>query len=187
MGCECFQDAGDKDNKINKVIKEWRAEINKNGDIILPKEIKKFLGLTPGAELRILTYGDRIEIFPNIHSLAKVYIEPTSRCNLMCKTCIRNTWKEPMGEMDIKIFDRLIEQLKEFKELQTVMFGGFREPTFYKAILYMIGCVKSIGVRAEMVSNGTLLDEKMIMGLFENKWIPFGCPLMVLTRTTSIM
>jgi MoaA/NifB/PqqE/SkfB family radical SAM enzyme len=157
--------------------REYKGKVGKNGDVIFTDEIKKILGLTEGAELRIAVEGDRIELFPNIHSLSKLYIEPTSKCNLMCKTCVRSTWKEPLGEMDIEIFDRLIEQLKGFKELQTVMFGGFGEPSFHKDILYMIKCVKSLGVKAEMVSNGTLLDEDMILGLFESNldtlWVSF--------------
>jgi MoaA/NifB/PqqE/SkfB family radical SAM enzyme len=30
--------------------------------------------------------------------LNKVYVEPTNRCNLICVTCIRNSWDEPFGE-----------------------------------------------------------------------------------------
>ncbi len=57
------------------------------------------------------------------------------------------------------------------------MFGGFGEPTAHKDILSMIESVKSLGVRAEMVTNGTRLDEKMIRGLFDGRldtlWISF--------------
>ena len=35
---------------------------------------------------------------------AKIYIEPTSRCNLTCLTCIRNVWDEPMGRMTESTF-----------------------------------------------------------------------------------
>jgi len=157
--------------------KEYKLIADKNGNVNFPNEIKKKLGLKEGAELRFVVHKDRIELFPNIHSLSKVYIEPTSLCNLMCQTCVRNTWNEPMGEMNIKTFDKIVEQLKEFNELQTVMFGGFGEPTFHKDILYMINGVKSLGIKAEMVSNGTLLDEVMVKGLFENKldtlWVSF--------------
>jgi MoaA/NifB/PqqE/SkfB family radical SAM enzyme len=157
--------------------KEYKLIADKNGNVNFPNEIKKKLGLKEGAELRFVVHKDRIELFPNIHSLSKVYIEPTSLCNLMCQTCVRNTWNEPMGEMNIETFDKIVEQLKEFNELQTVMFGGFGEPTFHKDILYMINRVKSLGIKAEIVSNGTLLDEVMVKGLFENKldtlWVSF--------------
>jgi len=57
------------------------------------------------------------------------------------------------------------------------MFGGFGEPTTHPDILAMIGKVKALGVRAEMTTNGTLLDEPMIDGLFQNRldrlWVSF--------------
>lgn len=156
---------------------EYQAFADENGQLVLPPEIIKILGIDAGANLRIVANKDRIEIYPNIHSLARIYIEPTSMCNLTCQTCVRNEWEEPMGEMDISVFNMIVEQLKEFKQLQSVMFGGFGEPTTHKDILYMIGKVKSLGIRAEMVTNGTLLDETMLKGLLENKldtlWVSF--------------
>jgi MoaA/NifB/PqqE/SkfB family radical SAM enzyme len=125
--------------------------------------------------------GNKLEIQANIHSLAKVYLEPTSKCNLNCKTCVRGTWKEKMGSMDLKTFDTLIDQLRDFKNLQSVMFGGIGEPTFHQDILYMVKQVKSLGIKAEMVTNGTLLSETMLHGLSKNGldtlWISFDGPV----------
>jgi len=149
--------------------KEYKLRFDNKGNIILPEELKEKLGLKDGGELRVLVHKDRIELFPNIHSLSKLYIEPTSLCNLSCQTCVRNTWNEPMGEMSLDTFDKIVEQLKDFQYLETVMFGGFGEPTYHKDILYMIGKIKSLGLRAEITTNGTLLNEDMIKGLFENR------------------
>ena len=44
-----------------------------------------------------------------LHTLARLYIEPTSRCNLACRTCIRNTWDEPLGDMARTTFDRIAD------------------------------------------------------------------------------
>ena len=121
--------------------------------------------------------GGNVEIRPSLHSLARVYIEPTSRCNLACRTCIRNTWDEPLGDMAMATFDRLVDQLDAFKHLESVMFGGFGEPTAHPDILTMIGKVKALGVRVEMTTNGTLLDEPMIEGLLQSRldrlWVSF--------------
>jgi len=51
--------------------------------------------------------------------------------------------------MELSVFDALVEQLKDIKTLQTVMFGGFGEPSSHKDILYMIGRVKSLGVNKQ--------------------------------------
>jgi len=149
--------------------KEYKLSTDDNGNIVVPEELKKRLGLNGKAEFRIVVHKDRIEFFPNIHSLAKVYIEPTNLCNLSCQTCVRNTWNEAMGQMSLDTFDKLVEQLKAFPELETVMFGGFGEPTYHKDILYMIGRVKSLGLNVEITTNGTLLNEDMVKGLFEKR------------------
>jgi len=157
--------------------KEFKAKIKEDGSLMLPPEMARKLGLAPGAKIAIVPESDRAIIQPNIHSLARVYIEPTSVCNLTCQTCIRNTWTEPLGYMKMETFNRVVEQLPKFSHLQSVMFGGFGEPTAHGEILSMIRNVKSLGVKAEMVTNGTLLDEKIIPGLFDchldTLWISF--------------
>lgn len=127
--------------------------------------------------LRIMRHEDRIEVFPDIHALAKVYIEPTSLCNLNCITCVRKTWQEPMGSIDMEVFDHLVEQLKDFSTTRTVMFGGLGEPLFHPDILEMVGKIKNLGLRVEMTTNGTLLNEAMLQGLLakglDMLWVSF--------------
>lgn len=163
--------------QINTADSSYNAAVTNSGLVAIPKAVLKKLGLSDASEVKMVLREDRVELLSNIHSLARVYIEPTSKCNLACKTCIRNTWDEPMGEMDIKVFDNLVEQLKDFEHVQSVMFGGFGEPTYHKDILYMIGRIKYLGLKAEMVTNGTLLDEKFIRELIENRldtlWVSF--------------
>jgi MoaA/NifB/PqqE/SkfB family radical SAM enzyme len=174
---ETFSEDFPGNEKRKEAKSKFRAKTKKNGSLILPSEVTKKLGLTPGAKVDIIAENDRLIIHPNIHSLARVYIEPTSVCNLTCQTCIRNTWTEPLGYMEIGTFYRIVEQLKKFPHLQSIMFGGFGEPMAHKEILSMIRSVKSLGVKAEMVTNGTLLDEKIIHGLFDVRldtlWISF--------------
>jgi len=173
-----YDDAFSESEKISaEGAKEYKLIADENGQLKLPDEIKLMMGLQKNAQIRVIVDRDKAVLYPNIHSLAKLYIEPTTLCNLNCKTCVRNAWHEQLGEMTRETFDKLIEQAKEFDALQSVMFGGFGEPTFHKDILHMINRVKSLGARAEMVSNGTLLDETVINGLFENKldtlWVSF--------------
>jgi MoaA/NifB/PqqE/SkfB family radical SAM enzyme len=136
-----------------------------DGRLIIPPELERKLGLRPGASLEVIADHGRLEIRPNIHSLNRLYIEPTSRCNLACRTCIRNTWDEPMGDMDWAAFERLASQLGRFPHLESVMFGGFGEPTAHPRILDMVRAVKALGLRAEMTTNATLLDGELVEGL----------------------
>jgi MoaA/NifB/PqqE/SkfB family radical SAM enzyme len=119
--------------------------------------------------VEVVTGIGHVEVLPNIHSLNRLYIEPTSRCNLTCRTCIRNTWDEPIGDMNIGDFHRLIGQLPRFSHLETVMFGGFGEPTAHPRILDMVRAVKALGLRAEMTTNATLLDDAQIEGLLRER------------------
>jgi MoaA/NifB/PqqE/SkfB family radical SAM enzyme len=154
-----------------------QVRLGKNGDLNLPSSLLKKLGAAGKDRFEIIENRGLVEVRPSLHTLARIYIEPTSRCNLACRTCIRNTWDEPLGDMARTTFDRLASQLGRFPQLESVMFGGFGEPTAHPDILAMIGKVKSLGVRAEMTTNGTLLDEPMIDGLLHNAldrlWVSF--------------
>ena len=48
-----------------------------------------------------------------------------------------------MGDMDMDAFERLVGQLGRFPHLESVMFGGFGEPTAHPRILDMIRAVKA--------------------------------------------
>ena len=67
--------------------------------------------------------------------------------------------------MDMEVFDRLVGQLPRFPHIESVMFGGFGEPTAHRQILDMIRAVKALGLRAEITTNATLLDDRLIDGL----------------------
>ena len=178
MGEGGGSDAGDLyDVPVEPHKKSYRVKAGRDGVLAVPAEVAATLGLEPGAEVELVVKNGLAEIRPNIHSLSRVYIEPTSRCNLACRTCIRNTWKEPLGDMEAATFDRLAGQLRRFPHLQSAMFGGFGEPTMHPDILRMLRRVKALGVRTELVTNGTLLDDEMLAGLMESRldrlWVSF--------------
>lgn len=149
-----------------RTVHELRFE---EGKLVLPPGLERKLGLSPGARIELVLERGRAEILPNIHSLNRLYLEPTSRCNLSCRTCIRNTWDEPMGDMDDETFARVTAALPRFPHLESVMFGGFGEPTAHPHILEMVHEVKALGLRAEMTTNATLLDDTMIEGLLRER------------------
>ena len=145
--------------------------------VSLPPAAALRLGLAAGARLDVVVRRGRVELLPDIHSLSRLYIEPTSKCNLSCRTCIQRTWDEPQGEMVPAVFDRLVKDLGRFPHLESVMLGGFGEPLVHPDIIRMVSALKQTGIRAELVSNGTLLDGKMAEGLLgarlDRLWISF--------------
>ncbi len=68
---------------------QW-AEVDENGHLVLPPELAHHYGLQPGARLRLDEGHNDIRLHRPVTNLAKVYIEPTTICNLDCRTCIRH-------------------------------------------------------------------------------------------------
>lgn len=98
--------------------------------------------------------------------LVKLYIEPTSKCNLACKMCFRSTWiDEAFSDMDISVFDRIMSTVPE--SVETVFFGGMGEPLHHQDIIYMVQSASSRGKRVELLTNGTLLSRDMVTKLLD--------------------
>jgi len=90
--------------------------------------------------------------------LRKLYVEPPARCNLSCRTCMRNTWEEPLGTMSLAVFDSLLRQIADLPGLQTAQLSGIGEPLLHPQIVEMVGALKARGLAVEIVTNATLLN-----------------------------
>ena len=90
---------------------------------------------------------------------AKIYVEPTSRCNLNCRTCMRNAWDEALGEMSRATFARVLDGARLCPAPLTIFFGEFGEPLFHPGIVEMVREAKATGaaVQVELITNGMLL------------------------------
>ena len=98
--------------------------------------------------------------------LRKLYIEPTTKCNLNCKMCFRHTWfDEPICDLSLEDYRRVLETMP--KTVETIFFGGMGEPLFHRDILTMIRLAAETGAEVELLTNGTLLTEQMIHGILD--------------------
>jgi MoaA/NifB/PqqE/SkfB family radical SAM enzyme len=136
------------------------AQIDENGHLILPPEIVSRYRLKPGIKILLDDNENGLHLSSPTR-LAKLYIEPTNRCNLDCRTCIRNVWDESFGMMSDAVFDRIIRGLKAFSPPPTVFFGGFGEPLLHPKIIEMVTRAKEMGARVELITNGTLLTQDL--------------------------
>lgn len=143
------------------------AEIDEQGRLVVPPELVEQFGLKPGARLRIDREMNSMRLHRPITQLAKVYIEPTSRCNIICRTCMRNTWDEPMGAMTDATFEKIIEGLSATTPRPTVMFAGIGEPLGHPHIVDYVRRVKQIGCSVEITTNGTILNERRSQELIQ--------------------
>jgi MoaA/NifB/PqqE/SkfB family radical SAM enzyme len=139
----------------------FSVSVDAQGHVILPDEIKQNYGLEPGGELSFQVTPDGVLLRPPLSQLRKVYIEPTSRCNLTCRTCMRNAWGEPMGTMSPETFHHILDDLDERKPKASVFFGGFGEPLTHPGIAEMVQQAVQVASRVELITNGLLLDANL--------------------------
>lgn len=136
------------------------AEVDENGRLVLPAELAAQYGLYPGAKVRLDEGHNFVKMHRPVTHLTKVYIEPTVACNLDCITCFRNGWDQPIGRMTDETFERILAGLQELTPLPSVYFGGIGEPLFHPKTVEWIRRVKTLGVKVELITNGTILTEK---------------------------
>jgi MoaA/NifB/PqqE/SkfB family radical SAM enzyme len=142
-----------------------RVPIGKDGELHIPEEHRQRWGLLPGAEFMALETPEGLLLRPKDSPLTKVYVEPTTTCNLNCRTCIRNSWQEPGGTMDMATYRSLVDGLRGVPSLRTVAFWGFGEPLLHPHIVEMIALAKGLGARTELITNGLLLNREMAENL----------------------
>ena len=143
------------------------ATVDEAGRLIVPPELAARLGIVPGAQawLDEDAYGGFLH--RPVTQLAKVYIEPTSRCNLTCRTCIRNNWDELQGDMSASLFERIITGIQTLPAPPKVTFGGFGEPLTHPLIGEMVRQAKSVASPVELITNGILLTRELSSELID--------------------
>jgi MoaA/NifB/PqqE/SkfB family radical SAM enzyme len=137
------------------------AQVDDEGRLIIPSNIAARYGLKPGAVAPLVEAEQAIVLRQPPTHLKKVYIEPTNRCNLDCRMCIRRTWDEPLGKMDANVFKRIIEGLRDFSFTPSIIFGGFGEPLSHPDIVEMVTEAKRLKASVELITNAILLDAKI--------------------------
>jgi hypothetical protein len=143
-----------------KTTTAW-AEVDENGRLILPPEVARHYGLNPGSKVRLDEGENFVRMHRPVTHLTKVYIEPTVACNLDCITCFRNAWDQPIGRMTEETFENIFNSLKQMDPIPDVYFGGIGEPLFHVKTIEWIRRIKQeLGVKVELITNGTILTEK---------------------------
>jgi MoaA/NifB/PqqE/SkfB family radical SAM enzyme len=135
------------------------------GELLFSSAQRGRLGLTSGAEFLVEETADGFVLRRADPALAKVIVEPTSACNLSCRTCVRHSWDEPIGSMPLSVYKLLISGLRDVPTLRTVAFWGIGEPLVHPDIVEMVRLAHDIGVQTELITNALLLDEEMAEGL----------------------
>jgi radical SAM protein with 4Fe4S-binding SPASM domain len=101
-----------------------------------------------------------------------IILEVTNRCNLKCRHChfqSRNiTGRRPLGDMDKKIWQRVLDELKERQYQVNLITHGAGEPLLYKPLFDLLKKIKENPLlTAGFLTNGMFLNETVIQQLID--------------------
>ncbi len=93
---------------------EISAQVDEAGRLVFTAEMSARIGLRPGMQIYLDEQTNGLHLRRPVTHLARVYVEPTSLCNLACRMCARNVFDEPQGHMDEAVYERIIAGIREF-------------------------------------------------------------------------
>lgn len=146
---------------------ESGIKVNLAGEFL--KELPFIEDHDHAGEALVLADGDEYRIIPLKRDVKKIYIEPTTKCNFQCITCIRNSWSDELSHMSWETFEHIAHSLSLFPDLEWVHLGGFGEPFSHPDIFKMLESVKGSGYKVEIITNGSFLTEATIDRLIDLK------------------
>ena len=110
------------------------------------------------------------------------YIEPTTRCNQLCRQCPR-TWlsREVDRDLSYEHFRRIVDQ---FPAIERVVLHGLGEPLLNEELPRMIRHLKERGAHVLFNSNGVLLTRERGQALTEARLDEYRLSIDGATRDT---
>ena len=110
-------------------------------------------------------------------------IEPTRRCNLDCKICIRPNLNESTASLSLKDFRKVLDS----SDLRHVALHGWGEPLLNPELFQMVKYAEFKGVSTELTTNATLLQRNIgkifgsglssiAFGIHDRKHLPVVMP-----------
>ena len=95
---------------------------------------------------------------------SSVRLEVTSKCNLNCAYCHNAKHSNNQGDMTTEELFRLIQNLKKKYNIGKILLTG-GEPLVKSDICDIVAEITSLGIKADMVTNGTLLTLDLLKKL----------------------
>ena len=143
------------------------ARTDAQGRLVLPQEFLERRHIASDTQYWLDEQEGDLVLHPCLRDARKLYLEPTTACNLHCRTCIRNVWEDAEAQMSMATFGRVLDSLSELPDLQRVVFTGFGEPLTHPDILEMIGAVRGRGLAVTVGTNGLLLNAELVGQMIE--------------------
>ncbi|MGB9700369.1 MAG: tungsten cofactor oxidoreductase radical SAM maturase [Thermodesulfobacteriota bacterium] len=146
-----------------------KIKIDQQGRLLFSELNREYLDLSSVPEFWLEEKEDAYILHHRLPNVRKVYLEPTTGCNLKCRTCIRQVWEDTEAQMSNSTFQKFLSNLTDLPQLERIIFTGFGEPLAHPGIIDMIAAVRSRNLAVTIGSNGLLLDKKMCRELIKLK------------------
>lgn len=104
------------------------------------------------------------KIFLNSYPIELV-VELTNRCNMNCAICPRDKMNYPLGDMEFKLFKKIVDEVKGKVEMIDFCFRG--ESLLHKEVFKFIKYAKESGIKTFLQTNGLVLNEEVNRGIVE--------------------
>lgn len=144
-----------------------KVVVGADGILRLPAGDAGRWGVAAGAEFLAEEHPEGLLLRRLDPVLTRVHVEPTSACNLSCRTCVRHSWSESTGFMRMDTYRRLLAGLRSVASFRCATFWGFGEPLLHPHIAEMVGLAKELGARTEIITNGLLLTKEKAAALID--------------------
>ena len=96
----------------------------------------------------------------NNRPLPKLDFNVTNRCNFHCRHCCFNSGERVMAEFSLEKTKSVLEEFVALGGKRIDVTGG--EPTLRRDYLEIVFYAKKLGLKVELVTNGSLLDLKQL-------------------------
>ena len=93
------------------------------------------------------------------HSM-HIYFEVTNMCNLKCEYCYNDSGSVKHSELQLEQFFSIIDDMTDRLSLSSITFSG-GEPLLKRDIFHMLNYCKYKGIKVYLITNGTLIDERV--------------------------
>lgn len=146
-----------------------KIKIDKKGRLNFPETNRELFDFSSQPEFWLEKKEDAFILHHRLPNVRKIYLEPTTGCNLKCRTCIRQVWEDGEAQMASSTFQKFLSHLADLPQLERVIFTGFGEPFAHPGIIDMIAAIRSYDLAVTIGSNGLLLDKKICRELISLK------------------
>jgi len=93
-------------------------------------------------------------------------IEITNRCNLDCLMCPRQNMTRSIGDMDMTLFKKIIDEISD--KVEYVWLQAYGEPLLHKEVFGMIRYAKGRDLNVGLSTNATVIGSDMSDKLLES-------------------